>query len=239
MLRIAICDDDQYICSEIERIILEYRKQISEELTIDVFSSGEELCRVLSEEEMFDLIFLDIEMKQVNGVEVGRFIREKLRNEILQIIYVSGKDSYYQQLFDVRPMHFIHKPIDAEKVRKDIDKAIELFGKLGNTFCFMQNNSFYRKPIKDIIYFEAHGRQVKLVGVDEEYAFYGRIKEIPQKLPKSQFLFIHKSFFINYHHVKRFNNQEVTMSNDKILPISRTNKDEVLNFLLESEKEEN
>jgi len=217
---------------------MEYRKQVCEELTIDVFSSGEELCKVLTEEETFDLLFLDIEMKQINGVEVGRFIREELHNDILQIVYISGKDSYYQQLFDVRPMHFIHKPIDADKVKKDIDKAIELFGKLGNTFCFIQNNNYYRKPIKDIIYFEAYGRQVKVVGVDEEYFYYGRIKEIPKKLPKAPFLFIHKSYFINYHHVKRFNNQEVTMSNNRVLPISRANKDEVLNYLLESEKEE-
>ena len=119
MFRIAVCDDDEIICSEIERIILEYGSR--DEINVEVFLSGEEFCKFLSDGEMFDLVFLDIELKQINGIEVGRRIREELKNEIIQIVYISALDSYYRALFDVRPMHFLHKPLEPEKIIKDID----------------------------------------------------------------------------------------------------------------------
>ncbi|WMJ86365.1 LytR/AlgR family response regulator transcription factor [Anaerocolumna sp. MB42-C2] len=130
MFRIAICDDETIICSEIEQIILDYRKMCLEEIEMEVFTSGEELCHFMKNGEEFDLIFLDIELKNMNGVQVGKIIREGMKNETVQIVYISGKDNYYLELFEVRPMHFIHKPIEREKIIKDIEKAMELAGRL-------------------------------------------------------------------------------------------------------------
>jgi DNA-binding LytR/AlgR family response regulator len=232
-----VCDDDKYICSEIERIILDYGSKVINDINIEVFHSGEELCKFLSEGEMFDLVFLDIELKQISGVEVGRRIREELKNETIQIVYISALDNYYRALFDVRPMHFLHKPLEPEKIIKDIEKAIELVELLGNTFSYHQGHNFYRKSIKGIFYFEANKRQVKMIGVDGESYFYDRLCDISQKLSKYHFFLIHKSYLINYAHVIKFNRKEVVMSNNIILPISRNKSDEVMRLLLQYEKE--
>lgn len=239
MFRIAVCDDEEIICAEIEHIVLDFCKQSSENIIVEVFFSGEELCKFLKKGEVFDLLFLDIELKGINGAEVGRIIRDDLKNEAIQIIYISAHDSYYQELFEVRPMHFLHKPLVPEKIIKDVEKAIDLVEKLGNTFCYQQGHYFYRKMIKDILYFEANGRQVKMIGKETESCFYGSISEINQKLSKYHFFPIHKSFLINYAHVIKFGQKEVIMSNDDVLPISRNKCKEVMQqlFLLEKEGE--
>ena len=78
MFKIAICDDEQAICSYIEDIILEYQREIHVDVEVEVFYSGKDLCRAIDHQQRFDLIFLDIEMNLLNGIEVGKKIREEL-----------------------------------------------------------------------------------------------------------------------------------------------------------------
>jgi len=71
MFRIAICDDEPAVCSQIETILLNYSEESNLDIEIQVFYSGEELCKFLEDGEGFDLIFLDIELKLINGIEVA------------------------------------------------------------------------------------------------------------------------------------------------------------------------
>lgn len=72
MFRIAICDDEPIICSQIERIILDYGRKISHNIDVDVYFSDEELYRFLEDGIYYDMIFLDIELKKLNGIGVGK-----------------------------------------------------------------------------------------------------------------------------------------------------------------------
>ncbi|WP_353092917.1 response regulator [Tissierella praeacuta] len=92
MLRIAICDDESSICNQLEEILDMLEKGFSKKLQIDIFYSGEELCSYLSKDNYYDIIFLDIELKEMNGVEVGQVIRDKMLNETTQIIYFGERD---------------------------------------------------------------------------------------------------------------------------------------------------
>ena len=71
------------------------------------FLTGKELCRFIESEHSFDIIFLDIELGDINGVEVGKFIREKQKDQVVQIVYISAQTKYYcMELFDIRPMNY-------------------------------------------------------------------------------------------------------------------------------------
>jgi len=107
VLRIAICDDENSICNQLEEILDMLEKEFSKKLQIDIFYSGEELSSHLSKDNYYDIIFLDIELKEMNGVEVGQVIRDKMLNETTQIVYISGKETYAMELFKVRPLDFI------------------------------------------------------------------------------------------------------------------------------------
>jgi len=237
MFRIGICDDEEAIRSEIEKIILQYSLQTIEEIEVFVFKSGEEICRFMQERQPLDLVFLDIELNMMNGVEVAGFIRDNLKNEAVQIVFVSAKDSYYQQLFDSRPMHFLHKPLAAEFVIKDIQKAMKLSGKMGQVFLYKQGHATCRQPLKDIIYFESLGRQIKMATVKEDICFYGKLGDVTDFLKKHRFFATHKSYLVNYMHVIEFRQKELVMSNKIIIPVSRQKSSEVMNILLSYEKE--
>lgn len=237
MFRIAICDDDNIICSYIEKIILDYQEKSLEMIYVEVFLSGEELCNHMKEGEFYDLIFLDIELKLMNGIDVGRVIREDMKNEIIQIVYISGKENYYLQLFDVRPMHFLLKPIDKKKLIKDIEKSMELTNKLAHFFTYKQGHNSCKREVKDILYFEANKRKVKMVCIDVEIVFYKSLKEIYEELRKYHFILIHQSYLVNSAYITEFGSKELRISNKDILPISRQRRKEVLDTLLKMEKE--
>jgi DNA-binding LytR/AlgR family response regulator len=217
----AICDDDKKICSQVENILLDYSNRNCLKLQVDLFFSGESLLSYITQGHSYDLVYLDIEMGVINGVEVGRQIREVIKDYSTQIVYISGKDGYDRQLFDVQPLHFIPKPIQASIVINDLKLAMERAKKANVFFQYHKLHDVYNISVNDIIYFESQNREIKIVSTRGEDSFYGNLEGIELKVAEHQFLRIHRSFLINYNHVAILRYSEVVMSNDLTLPISR------------------
>ncbi|MBU4440295.1 MAG: LytTR family DNA-binding domain-containing protein [Acetobacterium sp.] len=237
MFNIAICDDQRAICSEIETIILDYQELTRQEMQIEVFYSAEKLGVFMEHQHNFDLIFLDIEMKGLNGLELGRKIREEMDNQITQIVYVSGKNSYYRELFEVRPMHFLSKPVEPDKVIKDIELAMKLINRLGGLFSYKKGSDTHKLPIKNIIYFQSINREIKIVTTTGEELFYGKLQDVFHQVAKYQFMNIHKSYIVNYEYIAKFRYDEVVMSNSVCLPISQLKRKEVRGLQMKFENE--
>ncbi|MCL2255155.1 MAG: DNA-binding response regulator, partial [Lachnospiraceae bacterium] len=91
MVVVAICDDEIDLGAELERTLIEIFTKLNVKYEIEVFLTGEELCRRMESGSRYDLIFLDIEFakSEINGVEVGRLIREAQQNHIVSIVYIS------------------------------------------------------------------------------------------------------------------------------------------------------
>ena len=225
------------ICSQIENTILKYAAENNEKIDTQVFYSGEELNKFLGMGQTFDLIFLDIELKLINGIEVGKKIREEMDNQTLQIVYISGKDNYYRDLFDVRPMHFLHKPISEADIIKDVRLAMKLSDKLGGVFIYKKGHEVYRQPVKNILYFESNNREVKMVTSDGEEVFYGKLDDVYKQVAKYHFMYIHKSYIVNYFFVTKFRYEEVTMSNMEVIPISQARRKATRELQVRFEKE--
>ncbi len=238
MLHIAICDDDSVACAEVEEILLSFRNTLPTKIEIEVFYSGEDLYGFITSGGCIDLIFLDIEFKTVNGIEIGKKIREEMKNETTQIIYISGKESYAMELFEIRPLNFFIKPLQAEKIKKAVKKAIELIEKGNQFFEFKNGRNLLRVPIKNILYFESNGRKVRLITQNEIHEFYGKISDIEQQLNSKDFFQIHKSYLVNYFHVTEYQYESVKLTNKEVLIISQQNRKSTCNWLLQRRKEE-
>ena len=236
MFKIAICDDVPSVCSDLKAMIMDMKNDlICKEITIDTFYSGEALIDNIKEENLYDLIFLDIELGKINGVEVGHIIRKQMEDYVTKIIYISSKDIYDRQLFDVQPLHFLKKPIDSKKVFDDIQLAMKISEKENRNFEFKSFRNTIKVPYRDILYFESRGRKVFLVGTKNNYTFYGNIKDLEEVLPK---FFIHpnRSYFVNYEFVTCFKFEELIMTDGSVIPISRNKRKEIreLQLIFES-----
>lgn len=231
MYNIGICDDGKNTCAVIEKMISVCAEKKNMEIETSVWYAGEQLCEYLQQGGQLDIIFLDIELLELSGIEVGDFIRNKLENRGMQIIYISGEASYAHRLFKTQPMDFLVKPITQQQIEDAIELAVKILEKKAAKFEFQNGKNHLFVPYSDILYFESEARKIKVVTLKTENEFYGSMKELEKNLPMN-FLSIHQSYMINKEHVVRYTYEMVEMDNGTILMISKAHRKQVRDRLL-------
>ena len=224
MFNIAICDDDKVICTILEDIILNYRNSYQKNLDTQVYYTGEELLGAIERGNNIDLLFLDIELISQNGIDLGEKIRNYYNNQTMQIVYISGSDRYAMKLFDIHPLNFLIKPLKKEKVIDCIELGISLLNKLNGFFSYKSGFDSKKIPLKDIFYFESSNRKIKIITKNGTDTFYGKLEPIFEELKEQQFLYIHKSYLVNYFYVEYFHYEFLILDGGITLPISQSRR---------------
>ncbi len=227
MIRVAVCDDEREIVQQITDLLLFLQEQFNEELYIDQYIAGKELCNSLKDGKKYDLIFLDISMPETNGVQVGKLIREELGDNITQIVFVSSDSRYAMELFQVQPLDFLIKPVDGEKIKRIVKLACKVLDNGRQIFKYDIGGESYREELSHIIYFESEARKIIMHTIEGEKCFYGKLNDVYNKIKGYGFVNIHKSYVINNLHVKICRKESVLMENGVELPISRSRREEV------------
>lgn len=182
-----------------------------------------------------DLVFLDINMPEISGISFAKSI-----NSDIKIIFTTAYRDYAVEGFELKAVDYLLKPISFERLQKAVQSYFEIYRNSNHThsldtefsdFMFVRSE---RKMIKidytDIIYIESFGDYLKLHLTDKTIVTRETISAIEAKLPKQQFLRIHRSYIISIASIQNFTNEYITI-NKQALPISRTYKKEVLQLL--------
>jgi len=217
---VAISDDENRIASELEAILIKIFNDLNIKYEIDVYYSGDNLYKSMeSSKKHYDLIFLDIEFakEEINGVEVGRLIRDVRCNNDISIVYMSWEKKYSMELFDTQPLNFIIKPLTCEKIEKVIRKYLELVGLWSSHFIYKVGQDVYKVKIKDIVYLESMDRKLILHlmnGSQDE--FYGSLKATyEEQLRRYDFLYIHSGYVVNYDFIEHYTYEELELENTR------------------------
>lgn len=233
MLNVGICDDDAYTCENLQLMIEEYAEKANIKFQIEIFHNGDDLCRHLKQKEMLDVLFLDIELGEMNGVETGKFIREILQEERIKIIYISYRESYAMQLFKMRPIDFLIKPIKYKKLKDALYQAVRLSLKGKDYFTYQIGKSIFKEKLSDIMYFESKGRKISIFTIKQKLEFYGRMEDVIRQVENIDFIRVHKSYFINYFYVKEYQYEKIAMINGEVIAVSQSNRAKVRKMLIE------
>lgn len=223
MYDIGICDDGENTCSHIENILLQCATEKKIQIDTFVWFTGEGLKEYLERGNQLDILFLDIELFQMSGIEVGKFIRNQLDDMGMQIVYISGKASYAQQLFKTQPLDFLVKPVTKDQISDVLETASKVLRRKNEKFEFRQGKDYYYVPMGDIVYFVSEGRKVKIITTKETFEFYGRLKETARRLSED-FVTIHKSYIVNKEYIFRYSYEAVELVNGIVLTISPANR---------------
>jgi len=232
MLLIAICDDEQKICAQLENDLIKILGNLNIKSEIYVYFTSSELCKKIESDTYYDLIFLDIEFakNEINGVEVGHFIRDTHQNNAVSIVYISWEKKYSMQLFDIRPLNFLIKPLMYEKIEQVVKTFLKITGLRTEVFTYKAGHDTCKVQMKDIIYVESNDRKLILhiVGGRKE-EFYGALKDVYEhQLRNFDFLFIHASYVVNYDHVTSIKYSQLFLTDIKTpIPISQNKRNEV------------
>ena len=215
-MRIAVCDDDETAVSFLRELIESYPKQ---KLNADGYSSGEDLLRTGN---IYDLIFLDIDMKGIDGIETARRIR--IHDRKVKIVYVTSYKEYAGKAFSVHAFGYLLKPVKQEKIWKQIEDALlwqEEEAPEVKQVEFTAVEGLVRLPVDMIYYFEYQNRRIYMKAKDITYEMRGRISDIAGRMEEYGFSVPHKSFVVNLYHVKNIKGYEILMMNGEWIPLSQ------------------
>ena len=213
---IAVCDDDETEVSFLRELIESYPKQ---KLNADGYSSGEDLLRTGN---IYDLIFLDIDMKGIDGIETARRIR--IHDRKVKIVYVTSYKEYAGKAFSVHAFGYLLKPVKQEKIWKQIEDALlwqEEEAPEVKQVEFTAVEGLVRLPVDMIYYFEYQNRRIYMKAKDTTYEMRGRISDIAGRMEEYGFSVPHKSFVVNLYHVKNIKGYEILMMNGEWIPLSQ------------------
>lgn len=227
MIKVAICDDELGVCAVIEDYVEDACKNLKVKADISVYDDGKALCKALQEGERFALILLDIELPEFDGVAIGDYIREVLKDNTIQIAYISGNEGYAMRLFDVRPINFMVKPITYQQIEKVLSKTLMLMSELTKMFMYKKKQDMHFIEYRNIMYFKSDNRKVQIVLQDHVEEFYGKLELIYDQLSKQEFLYIHKSYIVNISYVRTFHYESLTLMNGEVLPIAQSKRKKI------------
>lgn len=234
--QIGICDDEVSTCSDLEETLIKYFKFIGMRVQISIWMNVEDFIRDVPSKTEIDLLFLDIEMPEKNGIDAGEYIRNDIKKDAMHIIYISSKTNYAMELFKIHPYDFMVKPINKDKLIKNVSKLLELDEHDNRFFTYEYNRIKYKIHYADIIYFESKRKHIKIICCDgTEKEFVGKIKEIIDILP-FEFVLVAQSFIINLKHIKLCKRDFCVMDNGSVINIGRKYKEAFNRRIIEYNK---
>lgn len=228
MLRIGICDDElnarDYLRLKLEQLLRNGTGEVVYE-----FSLGSNAVSWLKKHPgEIDLLFLDVEMEGLNGLETAKEIR--IFNKELIIVFVTGHADYVFDGYQVNAMDYILKPANKERL-KDLLKRVffTIEEKNSSVFIFKNIDGTFRIPLSDIQYFYSEKRRIHIKlenkdnGFISDYPFYDKLDHIEEQL-SPRFIRIHQRYLVNPDYIINMSSNSVTLS-DTTLPISRALKE--------------
>lgn len=228
MINIAICDDELFYLGEIQSRLEALAKKYAFEVHIECYSDGQEFVKEMQEGLTFDLVYLDIEMKHVDGLDTAYWIRQN-DNHML-IIFISSHDEYMRRLFETEPFRFLQKPIEDNAFEKAFRQAIERIEKLKNEyFVFQSGKNIMKIRCKDILYLESSRRKIIVHTNSRTYEYYEKLDQAQQRLEGMRFIRIHKAYLVNMDNIEAFQYERVALIDGTILNISEKNRPRIRN----------
>ena len=222
-LSVVLCENNKALCDQLEQLLKQYSIKHKIVISIRVVRSGEEL-HILLQKFVCDLLFLNVNMRGINGLECGYFIRECMKNYTLEIIYISSKANYVLGLFYNRPFDFLSEPISKELLNWEMDKFLKVFMRKESSFLYKKKGCIVRQELRDILYFESHLKKISINTFNGSDEFYGSLKEVHQRLENEYFFFCHNSILINYKNINKIYFDKLCLNDGTILPISQSRR---------------
>lgn len=214
MYRIAICDDDV----KMRRLLCQAAEGYGAACEVDEFSDGMELLECNTQ---YDILFLDIDMPRMNGIETAERIRRTDRR--VKIIYVTGYQDYMQRSFAVHPFSFLVKPVKKETIIRQLREAV-LYSREEESADVLRletTQGLEEIAVPNLYYLEYQSRKLRLVMKHGERMIRGKVSEFSERLASYGFASPHKSFIVNLYHVKAIRGYDIVMMNGDLVPLSQ------------------
>jgi DNA-binding LytR/AlgR family response regulator len=223
MLLIGICDGDTAIRIMLGNFIKRYKAETGLTAQVLSYDSGEKLLHHYPFD--MDLIFLEIPLIGMSGLETARKIREIDAN--VGIVFLTSVFAHVFEAYEVRANNYFIKPLKYNRFLKEVEQAREKRGQ--NRFFIEQNDDgVYKIYTKTIKYITTIGQNTQIFTENEVITSYKRMKTHANSLYEPYFVRCHAGFIVNLLFFEKIEQNDLILTTGEIIPVSRQRKKEVL-----------
>lgn len=230
MIHIAICDDEKDFVEHLKGLLERYAADTGEEIKITVYYDGMELTERY--DTTIDLIFLDIQMKLLNGLKAAGYIRQM--DENVDIIFLTTLTQYGLEGYKYQAANYIIKPIQYVRLKAEMEQWQKRHRKPDSPSIVIANDTGkYKVFLKSLRYVETFNRNLLFHTEQENIVCYRSMKEVQQELGGEGFARCHTSYLVNLAYVSGIKKLEVELITGETLPISQPRRKEFTGQLTE------
>ncbi len=219
-MRIAICDDEEKYRIQLKTVL--DKLLINTDDDIETFSDGNILAAKFAESP-FDLVFLDIEMPEIDGITLARKLRAV--SEKVFIVFLTGHVEYALEGYEVNALRYLTKPVDIDKLKEVLNYVRDKIGS-ARQIIIREDGEEIILNVNDVVYIESMNQNVRIVTTTGEHTIRYNIGDFEQQLKDDGFFRSHRGYLISLSKVKKLIKTDVVLdggADEIVLPVSRSN----------------
>ena len=228
MYQAAIVEDEEVFLKNTRDLLVGTFAAHNVSVAFDFFLSGKEFLPMFEQHFHYDMIFLDIEMPEIDGISLCKRIREISPDAL--VVFISNKESLVFQTFEVQPFRFIRKS-ELKELADGLVNAIltELDRRSPRTIRFVENSTgdVFSYDVRTILYVEAQRKETVIHTQQGKSAVRIKFMDMENMLSKYPFMKVHRSFLVNMDAISQIKKDDCILINGETIPISRGLKDQV------------
>lgn len=210
--RIAICDDRQEDREYVRQLTARWAQQRGNQVEMTEFCSAEQFLF-----SCFDLLLLDIEMGEMDGVSLAKQVRRT--NELMQIVFITGYSDYITEGYEVAALHYLMKPVKEEKLFAVLDRAVERLHKNTKVLTLETAEEMVRVPLYQVSALEVQ-RNYVTVHARQDYTVKKSLSELMEQLDE-RFFRVGRSAVVNLNDISRVTRSDIYLTDGRSIPLPR------------------
>lgn len=220
LIRLAIVEDDAQLHNYYGKMIETWAKARKVRLNITFVESAEEYLFKYDRPNEFDILFLDVCMKDMNGMELAHAVRAFDRR--VQIVFLTGKTEYVFEGYEIGAVRYLVKPVEETELAKALDACMEkLAGSRDDYLAIKYQGENLRILRSEIISVKVDGHYLQMQTTDKVYEWKASLKETLNKLDPERFAAANRSTVVNLEFVKKITREECILENGEKVAVSR------------------
>ena len=215
--KIAICDDSDVDRQYVTNMVKRWAESLGYLVQLDTFSTAEGFLFHYEEEKDYDILLLDIEMGDMDGVTMAKHLRKE--NDTVQIIFITGYSDYISEGYEVAALHYLMKPVKEEKLCSVLERATERLSKNERVLNLKSGGEIIRVPIYQIRYAEVYGNYVTIHAASDVMVKM-TLNELENQLDE-RFYRVGRSAVVNLTKVSRVTKTEIRLNEGTTMHLPR------------------
>ena len=219
---IYICDDEPIYVEKVAEVIRNYSENKKYKIVIKEFVDEDKMMEEICRYEDADLVFIDIQLKKKNGIDIAMNIKKVVRD--VSIAYITAHDVFLHDSFETEPIGYLKKPFENEKIISIVElKKQKIESKDKNKLEFICEHKRVCINVNKILYITSNLRRVEITTANEKFYSYEKLDDVQKKMNElgASFVRTHRSILVNFDYVSRYEYDKVILINGEEIPVSR------------------